>query len=230
MRYLKKCAWALSASVAAAVICGSQAVASESSEPPVLVMYEKVGMSGKAVTFNEAVADIDVRFPFHSTSVKSGRWEICTRNDFRGACMDVDAGAEIVSLKKEFGFFARVRSLRPIREAAPVAAATEAASIAPKSPEIISAPALEAGAAAEEAVGAPAKPVASAEAVLRGHRAHFFKTPMLGGAPIDADDAASAGDFCREAGFEQVEFMDFVLNEGRQVIGDLLCADPQGGP
>ncbi len=189
-----------------------------------LVMYEKVGMSGKTVTFDEAVADIDVRFPFHSTSVKSGRWEICTRNDFRGACMDVDAGTEIVSLKKEFGFFARVRSVRPIRETQGTAAA---APETPKAPEIISAPARSEDALDNPAL--PAKAIASAEAVLRGHRAHFFKTPMFDGAPIDAGDKAAARDFCREAGFDKVEFSESVMSDGRRVIGDLLCADSQGG-
>ncbi len=223
MRCLKKCAWALSVSAIVAALSSSAAGASESSEPPVLVMYEKVGMSGKRVTFSGPVADIDVRFPFHSTQIKSGRWEICTRNNFKGACMDVEAGDEIVSLKKEFGFFARVRSVRPIESTAPVAALPEA----PKQPEIISAPVP---AAAASAANAPVRPVASAEAVLRGHSAHFFKTPMFDGKAIDAGDKDIAKDFCREAGFDEVEFADFVLSEGRPVIGDLLCTDPVASP
>ena len=222
MRCLKRCAWALYVSAIAAGFLSSAAGASESSEPPVLVMYEKVGMSGKQVTFKGPVADIDVRFPFHSSSVKSGRWEICTRNDFKGACMDVGAGDEIVSLKKEFGFFARIRSLRPLGEAAPEAVAAQA----PQQPEIISAPA----AVAEVVAGAPVRPVASAEAVLRGHSAHFFKTPMFDGEAIEAGDKAAVREFCQEAGFEEVEFADFVVSEGRRVVGDLLCAEPLSNP
>ncbi|MAW81893.1 MAG: hypothetical protein CMI63_16785 [Parvularcula sp.] len=226
MRCLKKCAWAFSVSAIAAIVSISQAGASESSEPPVLEMYEKVGMSGKKVTFSGAVADIDVRFPFHSASVVSGRWEICTRNDFRGACMDVDAGTEITSLKKEFGFFTRVRSLRPIEEAAaPAAMAAET----PKTPEIVSRP-RAAAQSAPVAGGAPAEPVASAEAVLRGHKAHFFKTPMFDGEPIEAADKSAARDFCREAGFEEVQFSEAVARGERQVIGDLLCAEPTRNP
>lgn len=223
MRCLKKCAWAFSVSAIVAALSSSAVGASESSEPPVLVMYEKVGMSGRQVTFNGPVADIDVRYPFHSTTIKSGRWEICTRNDFKGACMDVDAGAEIVSLKKEFGFFARVRSVRPIEEAVPAAALAEK----PKQPEIIRAPVIAAAASADNA---PVQPVASAEAVLRGHSAHFFKTPMFNGKAIDASDKGAAKDFCREAGFDEVEFADSVLSEGRRVVGDLLCTDPLVSP
>ncbi len=218
MRCLKKCAWALYSSAIAAGFLSSAAGASESSEPPVLVMYEKVGMSGKQVTFKGPVADIDVRFPFHSSSVKAGHWEICTRNDFKGACMDIGPGEEIKSLKKEFGFFARVRSLRPLEEVPTEAVAAQS----PKPPEIISAPVM-----AEKAEGrAPARPVASAEAVLRGHSAHFFKTPMFDGEAIEAGDKAAVREFCHEAGFEEVEFADFVVSEGRRIVGDLLCADP----
>lgn len=225
MRCLSKCTSVLLLCTCfAALVAGSTASAGESLEPPVLVMYEKVGLSGKKVTFNGPVADIDVRFPFHSTSVKAGRWEICTRNNFKGACMDIDAGEEIVSLKKNFGFFARIRSLRPITEMASAPAVSESSLTA--EPEIISAPT----AASETDMDAPARPVASAAGVLRGHRAHFFKTPMFDGVAIDAENEAAARDFCREAGFDDVEFTESVLSEGRRVVGDLLCADPLGGP
>jgi hypothetical protein len=198
-----------------AALFGCTAAASESMEPPVLVMYENVGMTGRSVTYSGAVADIDVRYPFHSVSVKSGRWELCTRNDFKGACMDVDAEAEVVSLKKEFGMFARVRSIRPAPEA------VAARAVAP-APEIISPPA---------AADAPAlTPVASAEAVLRGHSAHFFRTPMFDGEAIDADDKDAVRNFCREAGFNEVEFSEAMLRAGRSVVGDLLCAGPSNSP
>jgi len=209
-------------------ICLAFAVAStaaaESMEPPVLVMYEKVGMSGRQIVYDAAVEDIDVRYPFHSATVKSGRWELCTRNDFKGACIDLGPGDEIASLKKEFGLFARVRSLRPVEQPPRAAAA------APAMPEIVSAPAVndEAGDGAR-APGERKAPAASAEAVLRGHHAHFFKTPMLDGAPIDADDAAAASAFCREAGFGQVEFSAPAARGGRPIVGDLLCGGPLGG-
>ena len=188
-------------------------------------MYEKVGMSGRQIAYDSPVDDIDVRYPFHSAAVKSGRWELCTRNDFKGACLDLGPGDEIESLKKEFGFFARVRSLRPIddRERADAAAA----------PEIISAPVARIAAMTDGAPAAadvPAAPVASAEAVLRGHKAHFFKTPMFDGAAIGAGDADAARDFCREAGFAEVEFSASVMKGDAPVIGDLLCAGPLGGP
>lgn len=219
MRRRMESALAIAFGVAAAVF--GSAAASESLEPPVLIMYENVGMSGRKVTYQGAVADIDVRYPFMSATVKSGRWEVCTRNDFKGACMDVDAGSDIVSLKKEFGFFARVRSIRPITAStsavAPGVAAPKAA------PEIISAPAA---ATAE----ASARPAASAEAVLRGFNAHFFKTPMFDGGAIDAGDKDAARAFCREAGFDEVEFSESVVSDGRRIIGDLLCADPRNDP
>jgi hypothetical protein len=212
--------WALGFGVAATG--ASVAAADENLEPPVLVMYEKVGMSGREISYKSPVADIDVRYPFHSASVKSGRWELCTRNDFKGACLDLGPGDEIESLKKEFGFFARVRSLRPL-----VAAPQAAEAPSPKH-EIISSPRVAAEPApapdaAAAAAAIPAAPVASAEAVLRGHNAHFFKTPMFDGAAIEAGDAKA---FCREAGFGKVEFSASVLRDGRPVIGDLLCGEP----
>ncbi len=189
--------------------------AAESLESPVLVMYEKVGMNGREIAYSAPVADIDVRYPFHSAAVKSGRWELCTRNNFKGACLDVGPGDEIVSLKKNFGFFARIRSLRPIDGVRAVAAPD-----APEAMEIVG---------AEPAPGSspdtPRAPVASAEAVLRGHQAYFFKNPMWDGAAIDAADSDAAGAFCREAGFKDVEFSGSASNGGRQVIGDLLCSN-----
>lgn len=179
-----------------------------------LVMYEKVGMSGRAVTYDGAVADIDVRYPFHSASVKSGRWELCTRNNFKGACMDIEAGSDIVSLKKEFGIFARIRSVRP----APDALAQQAPQPALPVPQSVSAP------EPSESRSSDWRPAASAEAALRGHGAGFFKTPMLNGAPIDYGNEEPLREFCREAGFESMEFSAPAFIAGRSIVGDLLCA------
>ncbi|WP_165793702.1 beta/gamma crystallin-related protein [Hyphococcus luteus] len=219
----KTAAWLLAFCLPAAFVVTA---AGENMEPPVLVMFEKVGMSGRQVSFDAPVADIDVRYPFHSASVKSGRWELCTRNNFKGACLDLGVGDEVVSLKKELGFFSRVRSVRPIEDAPSGAGPIEAR---PAQPETVSAPQVAKGAVedapARAAVpDAPAAPVASAEGLLRGHQAYFFKTPMLDGAMIDAEDEDAARAFCAAAGFEKIEFKSDVVSNGRRVVGDLLCA------
>lgn len=213
--------WALGFGVAAAGV--SLAAASDGLESPVLVMYEKVGMSGREISYTGPVADIDVRYPFHSVAVRSGRWELCTRNDFKGACLDIASGDEIESLKKEFGFFARVRSLRPI--AVTTASAEE---LRPAQPEIIASPKPVAETVEAASADRPREPIASAEAVLRGHSAHFFKTPMFDGSPIQAEDAGAARAFCRAAGFDAVEFSAGRISGDRRVVGDLLCAEPLG--
>jgi hypothetical protein len=53
---------------------------------------------------------------------------------------------------------------------------------------------------------------------------------MFDGAAIGADDASAARDFCREAGFEEVEFSAPVMKGETPVIGDLLCSGPLSGP
>lgn len=212
MACLHKRPAALGFCVAAALMC--TAPASESMEPAVLVMFEKVGMSGRSVTYDGAVADIDVRYPFHSASVKSGRWELCTRNNFKGACVDMDAGSDIVSLKKEFGMLARIRSVRP----GPGASISQG--VAP----------VPAAASQQTTADAPMQqPAATAEAMLRGDSAHFFKTPMLDGATIDAEDHDAIRRFCREAGLIEVKFSAPVASAGGSIVGDLLCAGPYDG-
>jgi len=222
---------------------GASAAAAEGQERPVVVMYEKVGMTGRSVTYDGPVADIDVRYPFNSAQVLSGEWEVCTRNDFRGACMILNS--KVDSLRKELGFFSRVRSARPVQPKVgwqgPVngglAEAAENLPLkseapAPEAPPqptapVSSPPEIVAPTPAPMAAPAPMSSSApietSAEAALMGHGAQFFKTPMLGGRAIEADDEEALKAFCREAGLESAAYARAVTVKGRRIVGDLLC-------
>jgi len=218
-------------------VMGANAAAAEGQDGPALVMYENVGMSGREVTYRGPVADIDVKYPFNAAKVLSGEWEVCTRNDFQGACMVV--GSEIRSIKKEFGFFARVRSLRPVQakvgwEGPANGGLAEAAQNLPVTntenlPLKNEAPAPVAPLSAPAPVSSTPKAAApepvktSAEAALMGHGVQFFKTPMLGGHAINADDEEASDRFCREAGLESAAYVKAVTVKGRRIVGDLLC-------
>ncbi|MEZ5891755.1 MAG: beta/gamma crystallin-related protein [Parvularculaceae bacterium] len=198
--------WAVGGS--AATFAAAAALASESSEPSVLVMYENVGLSGRSVSYTGPVEDIDVRFPFLSGAVASGTWELCSRNDFRGACLIVDS--DVPNIKKEMGFFARIRSVRPVSAAYARREAPPAVTVATPQPE----------------TGEPVAiaPTLAAEASLAGYGSQFFKDPKLNGNPIEAKDREAAEEFCAGAGFSAVEYRQDVSQGGRKVLGDLLCS------
>jgi len=173
-------------------------------EPSSITFFSSVGYVGEQTVLRTPAADIDVRTPLLSARVSGGRWEVCSKNGFRGQCIVVDG--EERNFKRAFGFFSRVSSARPLPAGgAPAAAPLAAAAIAPAEPFMTD----------------------SADVA----EALFYRLPKAAGRLLPACDAgegpqcgaARAAQFCREEGRQDARYFAVRRRGGQAVIADLLC-------
>ena len=79
------------------------------------IFYRDVEFSGPAVFTAKAYEKWD-GFPIRSFRVKSGRWEICSKENFRGDCKTLSVSAPHLGA---IGMAERVKSIRPLSADAP---------------------------------------------------------------------------------------------------------------
>ena len=176
-----------------------------------IILFSDVDFAGKSVRYDGPVEDIDVGYPLRSARTSGGRWQVCSRNHFRGACMIV-YGAE-ANLKNALGFFSKVSSLRPVDASASAARNIAPAASAP-SPPAVPPPIPDAGATS-------------------GDTAQFYRLPKRAGVPLPtckADEERCgqnlADAFCREQGWEKATYWAPKMRGGDSIVGDILCTGP----
>lgn len=59
--------------------------------PPEAIIYRDLGYSGPAVNVSQAQPNMGLAWRVNSIRVRSGRWELCERTNFRGTCRSYDA-------------------------------------------------------------------------------------------------------------------------------------------
>ncbi len=170
-----------------------------------ITFYANVDFTGPSVTYGDAVADIDAGMALLSAR-STGRWQICPRNDFRGACIEVDGG--VANLKREFGFFAKASSARPVTTAAAAPAAAHPT----------------------ESTAPPPAPGAAAPSAATRPTAVLYPRPAAAGLPIAAcgRGAAPCGvqaatAFCRAEGFDGLGYSTTATDGGEAIVTDVLC-------
>ena len=74
-------------------------------------IYRDAGYQGPAVFIGEEKANLDLNWRVNAIRVKSGRWQLCERTNFRGTCRVYDADRPMLNSAMR-GFV--VQSMRPI--------------------------------------------------------------------------------------------------------------------
>jgi len=79
--------------------------------PAEATIYRDVAFNGPAVAVSQSNADLGLAWPVNSIRVRSGRWQMCERPNFRGDCRTVDSDTRML------GTLLRgipIQSIRPI--------------------------------------------------------------------------------------------------------------------
>ncbi len=76
---------------------------------PEAIIYRDAGYNGPAVAVSRAQADMRLAWTVTSIRVRSGRWELCERPDFKGSCRTVVADNPVIM---RGGL--RMQSMRPL--------------------------------------------------------------------------------------------------------------------
>lgn len=93
-----KAAYRLSILAAAAVLMGAGLLATSSAQtpedrlyrPPEATIYRDAAYKGPAVFIGEAKPNLGLAWPVNSVRVANGRWELCEKTRYRGACRTID--------------------------------------------------------------------------------------------------------------------------------------------
>jgi hypothetical protein len=76
------------------------------------IVYRDAGYGGPAVSFSSANPATGMRFSVGAIRVKSGLWELCPGQNFRGNCITV--GQDVPNLFQVYGWATPVGSIRPV--------------------------------------------------------------------------------------------------------------------
>lgn len=93
-----KAAYRLSILAAAAVSMGAGLLVTSSAQtpedrlyrPPEATIYRDAAYKGPAVFIGEAKPNLGLAWPVNSVRVANGRWELCEKTRYRGACRTID--------------------------------------------------------------------------------------------------------------------------------------------
>lgn len=80
-------------------------------EQPEATFYRDMNFQGPAVYVNEAKRDLGLAWRVNSIRIKSGRWELCERTNFRGTCRTYDRDTIMLNTPLRGR---TVQSLRPV--------------------------------------------------------------------------------------------------------------------
>lgn len=79
--------------------------------PPEAIIYRDAGYNGPAVNVSQAQPNMGLAWRVNSIRVRSGRWELCERTNFRGTCRSYDSdNAMLGNLLRGV----TVQSMRPV--------------------------------------------------------------------------------------------------------------------
>lgn len=95
--------WSILAAAAAAIGAGflatsnAQVPEDRAYRPPEATIYRDAAYKGPAVFVGEAKPNLGLAWPVNSVRVASGRWELCEKARYRGACRTVDRDTPILN-------------------------------------------------------------------------------------------------------------------------------------
>lgn len=190
----------------AAILCAAQQGAQAQS----ITFYEKVNFEGRSVTYEGEAGNVRAPFIINSARMSGGVWELCSKAGFKGACLTIED--DLQSVKKAFGFFAKVNSARPAADAQ-----VARAGAAPSPATSVVAP--------DDSRAPDARPTVDPRSVplvgqgYAGVSARFVPRPLSSGKALPAD-LPSATTYCGQIG------LPHVLHLGADKDGaaiDLLC-------
>lgn len=175
-----------------------------------LALFEGVGFSGRSLRMDEQIADFAWK-SFNDTAqslIANGRWVVCEKRDFGGACQVVEG--EIHDLNR-IGLFNRISSARP---AGPQDGGSYHSGNS-RPPGYGYGGGVDSGPAAQ------------------GRTAGFFPDPRQNGRGVPAcfngrsgDRACaerSADEFCRSAGYREGAYYSLASRRDGEVLEDVLC-------
>lgn len=79
--------------------------------PPEAIIYRDAGYQGPAVNVSEAQSNLRLAWRVNAIRVRSGRWQLCERANYRGDCRTVDSDRPVLGTGLR-GI--TVQSMRPI--------------------------------------------------------------------------------------------------------------------
>lgn len=105
------------AAVGALALVGVSVVAAQEDRmwrpepPPEAIIYRDAGYQGPAVNVSEPQPNLGLAWKVNSIRVRSGRWQMCERTNYRGDCRTVDRDSPILGRPLQ-GI--AVQSMRPL--------------------------------------------------------------------------------------------------------------------
>lgn len=112
--------WTVAAAVlglAGAAVAGASVAAAQEDKmwrpdaPPEAIIYRDAGYQGPAVNVSQPQPNLGLSWRVNAVRVRSGRWQMCERTNYRGACRTIDADRPVLGTPLR-GI--TVQSMRPI--------------------------------------------------------------------------------------------------------------------